>query len=364
ITLPLVTPAITAGGIIVFLDTLALFGTPAIIGLPARLNLMTLQLWGFFEFPQKPEAAAAYSVPLIAITCLLFALQRAVLGRKSYVALTGKSPGRSLIQAGPARWILLGWSLFVCSLAVIFPFAALAQAAFARAWGRGFSISNLTLGNFHYLLFEQQNAQQTIWNTFIYASATACLSVALALGVAYVVSRRLVPFSGALTLLCTAPFVIPGIVLAIAFYAAYAPPPFALYGTATILVLAFTTRFLPIAYVNCLAALKAINPELEDAVRTVGGTRLTALVRVVAPILKKSLAGSWILVFIPAVRELSTAIFLVTAQTRVISVMLLDLSEDGNFETLSALGFVLLGATILIVLIAYRLLGRDLMLKA
>jgi iron(III) transport system permease protein len=116
--------------------------------------------------------------------------------------------------------------------------------------------------------------------------------------------------------------------------------------------------------VNCLAGLRAIHPEMEDAVRILGGSRIVALARVVAPLMKKGLVGSWILVFIPAVRELSTAIFLVAANTRVISVMLLDLSEDGNFETLAALGCVLLAATILIVVASYRMLGRDLLLKA
>ncbi len=81
------------------------------------------------------------------------------------------------------------------------------------------------------------------------------------------------------------------------------------------------------------------------------------------PLLRKSLIGSWLLVFIPATRELSTAIFLVGAKTRVISVMMLDLSENGSFETLAALGFFLLGVTIVVVLIGYRLVGRDFMLR-
>ncbi|MBI3515668.1 MAG: ABC transporter permease subunit, partial [Proteobacteria bacterium] len=253
--------------------------------------------------------------------------------------------------------------LLVCGLAVFLPFAALAQAAFSTEWGRGFSFDNLTLAHFDYLIFEHANARQTMLNSFTYSAAAACLAVALGLAVAYVVDRRLVRFGHVLTLLATAPFVIPGIVLAIGFYAAYAAPPFALYGTAAILVLAFTTRFLPIAYVNCLAAVRAINPEMEEAVRILGGGRLTAVARVVAPLLKKSLAGAWLLVFIPATRELSTAIFLVGAKTRVIAVMLLDLSEDGSFETLAALGLILLGATILIALAGYRLIGRDVLLR-
>ena len=83
--------------------------------------------------------------------------------------------------------------------------------------------------------------------------------------------------AGVLSFLAMAPFVVPGIVLAIGFYAAYAPPPLALYGTATILILAFTTRFLPIAYANADAAIRSINPEMEEAVRILGGGRLLAI---------------------------------------------------------------------------------------
>ena len=190
------------------------------------------------------------------------------------------------------------------------------------------------------------------------------MSVVLALGIAYVVSRRLVPVSGALTLLCMAPFVIPGIVLAIGFYAAYAPPPLALYGTGTILVLAYVTRFLPIAYTSSAAGMRSVNPEMEEAVRILGGGRLTAIRRVLAPLLKRNLAGAWILVFIPAARELSSAIFLVGPNTRVISVMLFDLSEEGNFEVLAALGMILLVVTLIIAAIGFKAIGRDFMVRS
>ncbi|MBV9734413.1 MAG: iron ABC transporter permease [Acidisphaera sp.] len=362
ITLPLVTPAIIGGAIVVFLDTVALFGTPAIIALPARVRVMTLVLWQFFEFPVRAEAAAAYAVPLVLITLALFWAQRMVLGRRGYVALTGKGGSRRLARLGPWRFLILGYALLVVALAVLLPFAALGQAAFSKAWGQGFSWGNLTLGNFRALLADD-NSRQTIAHSFTYSAASATLAVALALIVAYIVSRRLVRGGAVLSLLCMAPLVIPGIVLAIAFYATYAPPPIALYGTASILVLGFATRFLPIAYVNCMAALRSLNPEMEEAVRILGGGRLRALARVVVPLLKKNLVGCWLLVFIPATRELSTAIFLVGARTRVISVMMLDLSENGSFETLAALGFFLLGVTILIVALGYRLLGRDFMLR-
>ena len=363
VTLPLVLPAILGGLIISFLEAIALFGAPALIALPARFNVASTQLWQFFEYPVRVEEAAAFAMPLLIITVLMFWLQRSVLGRKGYATVIGKGGERRMIQLGAWRWVMLGHALLVCSLSVLLPMSVLLQAAFAKAWGRGFSLENLTLANFHYLLFEQTQAQQTIINTFLYASVTAFAAIGLSLAIAYVVIRNLVPWSNVLAFLCVAPFVIPGIVLAIGFYAAYAPPPLALYGTGTILILAFTTRFLPIAYTSSAASMRSINPEMEEAVRILGGGRLLAIRKVLAPLLKKSLAGAWILVFIPAARELSAAIFLVGPNSRVISVMLFDLSEEGNFEVLAALGTILLVVTLVIAAVGFRVIGRDFMLR-
>jgi len=363
VTLPLVLPAILGGLIISFLEAIALFGAPALIALPARFHVVSTQLWQFFEYPVRVEEAAAYSIPLLLITILLFWLQRSLTGRRGYTAVTGKGGERRPIRLGAWRWPLLGYALFVCSLSVLLPMTVLMQAAFAKAWGRGFSLDNLTLHNFYYLLFEQTQAQQAILNTFVYAGATAFAAIGLSLAVAYIVSRRLVRGSNVLAFLCMAPFVIPGIVLAIGFYAAYAPPPLALYGTALMMILAYTTRFLPIAYTSSAAGIRSINPEMEEAVRILGGGRLLAIRKVLAPLLKKSLAGAWILVFIPAARELSSAIFLVGPNTRVISVMLFDLSEEGNFEVLAALGAILLVVSVLIAGLGFRVIGRDFMLR-
>src|SRR5258705_10781101 len=121
VTLPLVTPAIIGGSIITFLDAVALFGTPAIIALPARINVMTLQLWQYFEVPVRAEAAAAYAIPLILITCLLFGAQRLLLGRRGYVTVTGQGGARTPIATGPWRWVLLGYAPLLRALAVVLP---------------------------------------------------------------------------------------------------------------------------------------------------------------------------------------------------------------------------------------------------
>ncbi len=363
ITLPLTLPAVLAAFIVAFLEAIALFGVPALIALPGRFQVMTTMLWQFFEFPPKVEVAAAYAMPLLVITVALFWLQRRIIARKGYVALTGKGGERRLIRLGRWRWPLLAWCLFVTSLSFFMPMLVVLQAAFAKAWGRGFSLDNLTLRNLSFVLIDQRATQTAAWHTFVYGGTAALIALVLALAIAYVAHRRLVPLSSVLTYVAMAPFVIPGIVLAIGFYAAYTRQPLVLYGTAWILILAFATRFLPIAYANSDAAIRSINPELEDAVRILGGSRALALRRVVTPLLQRGLAGAFILVFIPATRELSSAIFLYTTGTQVLSVLLFDKSDEGNFELLASIGLVLVVVTVALVMAGFRVVGRDFMLR-
>ncbi len=365
VTLPLALPAVLAAFILVFLEAIALFGSPALLALPGRFHVVTTQLWQFFEYPPKVGVAAAYAMPLLAITILLFWLQRRLTHRKGYVALTGKGGERRPIALGRWKWPMLGYCLFVCTLSFFMPLVVICQAAFAKAWGRGFSFDNLTFRNLYFTLFENTLTQAATLHTFVYAGTASVIAVTLALSIAYMVNRQLVRgrLAALLSFLTMAPFVIPGIVLAIGFYAAYTHPPLLLYGTAWILILAFATRFLPIAYANSNAAMRSINPELEDAVRILGGTRITAIARVVMPLLKRSLAGAFILVFIPGTRELSSAIFLYSINTQVLSVLLFDKSDEGNFEMLAAIGLILVFITVVLILVGFRLLGRDFMLR-
>jgi iron(III) transport system permease protein len=363
ITLPMVMPALIGGSIVVFLEAITLFGTPALIGIPAGFTVATTQLAQFFEFPLRVETAAAYSMALLAVTAALLAWQRHYLARRGYTSLSGKGGERRTIALGPWRWVGFALCATVALLAVIAPLAVLLQAAFAKSWSVGPSLANFTLDNFRYILFAHQSAAQAVWNTLLYSVLTALLAVTVALVVVYANQRRLVPGAALLQTICTLPFAVPGIVLAVAFYATFAPPPFALYGTGAILVLAFLIRNLPIAVVQASASLRSLNPEMEDAARILGASRLGTLTQIVVPLLRTALIGSWLLVFIGATRELSTAIFLTGPKTKVMSVLMLDLSEEGNFETLAALGCLMLAVACVVVAVGQRIAGRDFMLR-
>ena len=202
-----------------------------------------------------------------------------------------------------------------------------------------------------------------ILNTVLYSGATALVCVGMGICVAYATQRRITPFPTFVQFMALAPVAVPGLILAIGLYAAYAGPPFSLYGMGVLIVIAFTTRFLPISVAASSAGVRALNPELEEAVRILGGGRLTVLTQVVAPLLKTTLVGAFILVFVICTKELSTAVFLTGPESRVVSVLTLDLSEQGNYETLAAMGVVLVVIVTIVVGIGMRLAGRDFMLR-
>jgi len=363
VTLPLVLPSIIGAAILIFLEAIALYGTPALIAIPARLNLATTQIVSFFQYPLQVEQAAAFSMPILLLTIVMLVLQRKLLARRGYVSVSGKGGERRPFDIGAWKWLLLAYSALVALLSVVMPLAILILASLSKAWGKGLALDNLTLANFYSIFFEQLTVRSAIVNTVLYSGATAIICVSMGICIAYATQRRITPFPVLVQFLALAPVAVPGLILAIGLYAAYAGPPFSLYGLGALIVIAFTTRFLPIAVVASGAGVRALNPELEEAVRILGGGRITVLTRVVIPLLKKTLVGAFILVFVICTKELSTAVFLTGPESRVVSVLTLDLSEQGNYETLAAMGVVLVAIVTVVVAIGMKLAGRDFMLR-
>ena len=125
------------------------------------------------------------------------------------------------------------------------------------------------------------------------------------------------------------------------------------------LIVAFATRFLPIAYSGSESALRSIDVELENAARTLGSTTLRTFSRITFPLLRRSVVATWLTAFIPSLRELSSAVFLFTPSTAVITNVIFDLSDAGNFEPVSALGVLMMALTFALIAVAYRLFGRT-----
>jgi iron(III) transport system permease protein len=358
VTLPLAVPALAGSFILVFLETLVLFGAPAMLALPARFHVMTTQLWAFFQYPPQMEVAAAYAMPLLVCAAGLLLAQRRLLGRRTFTTVGGRAAAPRPVRLGAWRWPAVAGCAMVLACSIVLPYFALLRAALAKAWGLGWTWQNLTLRNFQYVLFEFEPTRSAIVNTLVLGVVTATLAALLMAGIAYAAQRRLMPGARALTFLATAPLAIPGIVLSIGLFRAYSQPPLLLYGTIWIIFVAYLTKYLPVAYTACHAAMANVHPELEDAARILGANRLVAVKDVTVPLLGAGLVSAWLLVFLPSLRELSSSILLFTSRSRVVSVVIYTLYEEGLWEAVSSLGVLLLLITLVIVAIGQRFLGR------
>ena len=360
ITLPLALPALLSGFIIAFLHSLSLFGAPAILGLPAGIHTITTQIWTLFQYPPRLELAAAFSVPLLLATMVLIGLQKRILGRRGFSTVGGRGGQKRLVKLGWGRVPVFILVLAILSCSVFLPYWILLKAAFSKAWAMPLDWDNFTVENFSYVLFQYSDTQRAILNTFKLGILTATTGTLLAMLIAYITNRNILRGARYLSFFALAPLVIPGIVLAVGLFIVYTQQPVVLYGTVWILFIAFLTKEMPIGFSQAESTFKSIHVELEDASRILGANRLVSLKDVTAPLARSGLIAAWCFIFIGVIRELSAAILLFAPSSKVISVVIFDLKEEGQVGAISVLGILLLAVSFLIILAVQRLLGRDL----
>jgi iron(III) transport system permease protein len=354
VTLPLILPAILAGGLIAFLQSMTVFGSAAILTLPAGFHTMTTRIWSLFQFPPKPALAAAASMPILLLTLLLLRAQQLILGRKGYVVVGGKGARRAIVVLGTWKWLALAFCAVVLANAIVLPYGALLDAAFVKVAPAVPTLANLTWSHLHFVFFELDATPVALWNTMILALGAATIGTALALVVGYVVARRAVRGWQLLGVLATAPLAIPSIVLGVGLFLAYTHPPLLLFGTLWIMLIAFVTIEFPAAYQQLVSVTSSIHPELEEAGRLLGATRLRVLREITSPLMRSGLVATWCFVFIGAIREISAAILLFTAPTRTIAVVIYDLNESGDTGSIAVLGLLLMVVTFTVLAVANR----------
>ncbi|SHH96294.1 iron(III) transport system permease protein [Pollutimonas bauzanensis] len=359
ITIPLVLPALLAGALIAILQTVTAFGEPAILALPAGFHVATTKIWSLFQYPPKPELAAAASMPLFLIAILLLQGKSWILGRKGYTIQGGKSGQARITPLGKWKPVAMAYAALILSLAIVLPYFALFKTALTRLVSDPLTFENLTLEHFRFVFLEYSPTQLAMWNTFSLGILTATVGTFIALMTAYMVSRSPVRGSAALGVLATIPIAVPSIVLGVGIFLAYSQPELRLYGTRWILLLAFLTIAMPAAYQQVHAAFQGVHVELEEASRILGSGRLQTLRRITAPLIRTSVIATWCFVFVSTIRELSASILLTTANTNLVSVMIYNLNENGNgLGPISVLGIVLLGVSVTVIALVNRLPGH------
>jgi iron(III) transport system permease protein len=360
ITVPLALPTLLAGMLVAFLQALNLFGSPAILAIPAGFHTLTTKIWSLFQFPPKPELAAAAALPLLVLTVALLRAQRVVLGRRGYAVLGGKYGAPRLIRLGALRVPTAALAMVMLAMPLFLPYAALFNTAFSPTVSQVVGPETATLRHVQFTFGQLSSTMPALKNTFVLATSTATLGGLLALLIAYIVARRAVTGHQVLAFLATSPLAIPGIVLGVGLFLAYTRPPLTLYGTLWILLIAFITIELPAAYQQLGSAFHAVHPELEEAGRMLGASRLRTLKDITAPLLRTAAIATWCFIFVAVVRELSAAVILFTSETKVLSVLIFDLKESGDVGAIAVLSLTMVAITTVVVALANRLGGgRD-----
>jgi iron(III) transport system permease protein len=359
VTMPLALPALISGFILAFLHSLSLFGAPAILGLPAGIHTITTQIWALFQYPPRLDMAAAFSVPLLLATMVLIATQKKILGRRGFSTVGGKGGQKRLIRLGWARVPVLLLVIAILSLSVFLPYWILLKAALSKAWAMPLTWDNFTLKNFSFAFFEYGDTQRAIYNTFKLGVLTATIGTLVATLIAYITNRNLFRGARYLSFFALAPLVIPGVVLAVGLFIVYTKPPVVLYGTIWILFVAYLTKEMPIGFSQADSTFKSIHPELEEASRIIGANRLLSLKDVTAPLARSGLIAAWSFIFIGVIRELSASILLFAPTSKVVSVVIFDLKEEGQVGVISVLGILLLAVSFAVILAMQWFAGRD-----
>ena len=353
--MPLALPVLLAGALVAFLQALNQFGAPAILAIPAGFHTLTTKIWSLFQFPPKSELASAASLPLLLLTVALLRLQAVALGRRGYAVLGGKYGAPRLIRLGILRIPAATLAMLILALPLFLPYAALINTAFSPIASQVITPATATLKNVRFTFFELSSTMPAIKNTFILALASATLGGLLALLIAYIVVRQAVVGHRVLAFLATAPLAIPGIVLGVGLFLAYAQT---LYGTLWILLIAFITIELPAAYQQLGSAFRSVHPELEEAGRMLGASRLRTLKDITAPLLSTAAVATWCFIFVAVIRELSAAAVLFTSETKVMSVLIFDLKESGDVGAIAVLSLAMVVLTTLVIAVANRLQRR------
>ncbi|UTT66526.1 iron ABC transporter permease [Janibacter sp. CX7] len=356
VTLPLTTPALFSGTLLVFVSAFTIFGPVALLGSPVGIDSIPTAMFGLMSSPPRIEYSAVLGLPVVLVLALLLWVQHRIKNRRRYTTVTGKPGTAQRVDLGRMRWPMWCACLGVFVASIVLPFGVLVLTSFRRAVGEPLSWDNLVLWDNYAALLEQETVLRSFVNS-IWIALVASLG-AMALGYLAVWLRTRAGWRGAKVVqpLMLAPLAFPGAILGIAMLIAYSGGPMWLGGTLTIMVVAYMIRVIPQSFSYIDAGVEQINSETEEAARNLGAGWLQTVRRVSIPLIRGPLLAVGILNFVILFRELDISIFLYTGNNGVAPVILYNLAAESQFQVMGALSVVILAINLGVVIAATRLL--------
>jgi iron(III) transport system permease protein len=362
VTLALARPAIVAAALLVFIQTIASFEVPQLVGVPANVSVFTTQIYGALQaFPPNYGGAAAMCgiVLVIAAAGVAFANRLNSAGR--HATVTGKAFRPRRVELGAMRPLAGAAILTFFTVAVVLPLAVLVWCSLLPGFEVPSAAAVRHVGLANYVaMWNYPLIRHALLNSTITSLAAGAIVTVLTAIVAYVTLKSRLRFAWILDVLVSLPIAVPSILMGVGilFWYLIAPLPFHLYGTLALLVIGFVTIGIPYGMRYASSGLAQIRDELEEAATVSGANWTQRFLRIYVPLLMPSLVAGFLTTVIIAFREISAAIFLYSQGSEVVSIAIFDLWSNGQYPVIAALGCVLVVLLLGLVTIVQRLGGR------
>ena len=365
VTLKLAWPAVFATFLILFVRAIESFEVPALLGLPVGIQVFTSSIYqAVHRYPSQVGLASAYAITLLAITSVgIYFISKLSSSGSKYATMTGKGFRPRQIDLGPWRWLAAAVFVGYFMLIVALPFAVLLWSSFQKFYSVPSmqALQNLTLDPYRFIL-SYPNLLRAVWNSLLLSFGCATLIMLVTSVICWIVVKTKLPGRWLLDNLASLPMVFPGLVLGLALMIFYLNVEIGVYGTMWILFIAYVTRFMPYGLRFNTTSMLQIHKELEESAAMSGAGWGTTFWRIVLPLLKPGLLAGWIYIMIVSIRELSSSILLYSPGTEVVSIVIWELWENGQYVELSALGVLFILMLFVLVLVS-QAVGRKFGIK-
>ncbi|MBI3452547.1 MAG: iron ABC transporter permease [Rhodospirillales bacterium] len=353
ITFPVILPSIAAGMLIVFIKAVGDFGVPSILGGEFQVlpTLIYYQIHGFYNL----NGAAAIAMVNVLLTVIALGLLHSVNRSRRYATITGVARAARQSRGLGARVAanLCCWTILIVA---ILPQATIVFSSFAEKWA-GTLLP--TIYGFEHYRRVFGNLTQPIVNSLILSGAATAVCVVFGTVTAYAAMRGKIRARWALDLTIMLPFVLPGLVIGVAYLTAFNSGWLVLTGTGTIIVLAYFTRRVAFIFRSVTAAVGQVDGKLEEASTICGASWVQTMRRVTIPLIAPGILAGGILVFATLVGEVSATVLLYSAGWKTISIAIYELVLGDELFKASAVGTIAIVMTAALVLVASRLAGRN-----
>ncbi len=361
ITLPSIGPAIGSASIVTIISGLGLFSVPFIIGASARMDVISVYIFRLLDsYPPRPVLALTLAALLFLIVQILLWTQRRLTNARRYAAIGGRGQRIALVRLGTMRPLAHSFSLIYIFATAALPLAALLLVSLQPYWTPAIQWSNLSFENYRVALFQTGATSRALLNSLTMAAASATLTMA-SVGALMVYTqtfnRRLERYADLATSL---PATIPHTVIGVCFILTFSGGLLNLYGTQTLLLLAYMVMALPFAGRAAASATSTIGKDLAEASRTFGAGEGRTFWRIMLPLALPGLAAGWAIIFIHTAGEVTASALLASSKTPVIGRVLMDLWNYGSFPQVAALALIMAVINACVIGIVLRLSNRSL----